>query len=77
MRLLKSLFMPHTPQRNFALLDAKGCCLAFKHCSLPPVGDGWVEVEEVRLSWMHRPLPASARISPRILHAHARQALAS
>ncbi|MBT2370979.1 hypothetical protein [Pseudomonas fluorescens] len=77
MRLLKSLFMSHSAHRYFALLDAQGCCLAFKQCNLPPVGDGWVEVEEIRLSWMHRPLPASARISPRVLHPHTRQALAS
>ena len=77
MRLLKSLFMPQPACRHFALLDAQGCCLAFKQCKLPPVGDGWVEVEETRLSWMHRPLPASARISPRVSQPLARQALAS
>jgi hypothetical protein len=77
MRLLKSLFMPHARHRHFALLDANGHCLAFKECCLPPVGEGWVEVAEVRLSWMHRPLPASARVSPQVMHAHTRHALAS
>ncbi|KRP62340.1 hypothetical protein [Pseudomonas trivialis] len=77
MRLLKSLFMSHTRHRQFALLDAKGHCLAFKQCSLPPVGEGWVEVTETRLCWMHRPLPASARVRPQVAHAHSRQALAS
>ena len=65
MRLLKTLFMSHTRHRHFALLDAKGHCQAFKQCSQPPVGEGWVEVAEIRLSWMHHPLPARARVSPR------------
>ncbi|MGY2290524.1 hypothetical protein ACW9H6_11375 [Pseudomonas sp. SDO528_S397] len=77
MRLLKSLFMSHTRHRHFALLDAQGCCQAFKQCALPPVGEGWVEVHEVRLSWMHRPLPASARVSPQRSPARATHALAS
>ncbi|MCS3416686.1 hypothetical protein HX875_12870 [Pseudomonas yamanorum] len=77
MRLLKSLFFSHTSHRHFALLDAQGCCQAFKQCSLPPVGEGWVEVEEPRLSWMHRPLPASARVSPAVSQAQPRHALAS
>ncbi|WP_421523744.1 hypothetical protein [Pseudomonas yamanorum] len=77
MRLLKSLFFSHTSHRHFALLDAQGCCQAFKQCSLPPVGEGWVEVEETRLSWMHRPLPASARINPRVSQPQQRHVLAS
>ena len=59
------LFARKPAFRHFALLDAQGRCQAFKHCSQPPVGGGWVEVEEIRLSWMHQPLPARARISPR------------
>ncbi|MEO8492761.1 hypothetical protein [Pseudomonas sp.] len=77
MRLLKSLFMTNARHRHYALLDSRGYCLAFKRCSLPPVGEGWVEVAEVNLGWMHRPLPASARVSPRVSHAHSRHALAS
>ncbi|AZF03782.1 hypothetical protein [Pseudomonas sp. R5-89-07] len=77
MRLLKSLFLSHPRHRHFALLDAHGHCLAFKQCSSPPVGEGWVEVAETHLGWMHRPLPASARISPQFVRASARQALAS
>jgi hypothetical protein len=26
------------------------------------MGDGWVEIEEIRLNWLHQPLPASARV---------------
>ncbi|MGH8449408.1 hypothetical protein [Pseudomonas sp.] len=77
MRLLKSLFMPHAHHRHFALLDANGHCLAFKQCSLPPVGEGWVEVAETHLGWMNRPLPASARVCPQPVHAQPQQALAS
>ena len=77
MRLLKSLFFSHTSHRHFALLDAQGCCQAFKQCSLPPVGEGWVEVEETRLSWMHHPLPASARVSPRAAQPSRHQPLAA
>ncbi|UNM21030.1 hypothetical protein K0P33_06105 [Pseudomonas sp. ArH3a] len=77
MRLLKSLFMPRARHRHYALLDARGHCQAFKQCSLPPVGEGWVEVAETHLAWMHRPLPASARVSPKVTHAQTRHALAS
>ncbi|CAN1604362.1 hypothetical protein LOY35_23270 [Pseudomonas sp. B21-028] len=70
MRLLISLFTPRPQHRCFALLDRNGHCQAFKQCSLQPMGEGWVEIEEVRLSWLHRPLPASARVQP--LHSRAR-----
>ena len=65
MHFLWSLFASKPAVRQFALLDAQGCCQAFKECGQPPVGEGWVEIEEIRLSWMHRPLPAHARVSPR------------
>jgi hypothetical protein len=65
MSFLWTLFTRKPALRQFALLDAQGRCQAFKECSQPPVGDGWVEIEEIRLSWMHHPLPASARISAR------------
>ncbi|MFY9960084.1 hypothetical protein [Pseudomonas sp.] len=53
------------PTRSFARLDAQGHCLAFKQCAeQPDVGD-WVEIEEIRLAWLNRPLPASARVCTR------------
>ena len=61
MHFLWSLF---TRKPALRLLDVQGRCQAFKECSQPPVGEGWVEIEEIRLSWMHRPLPARARVSP-------------
>ena len=65
MQYLWSLFTRKPALRQFALLDSQGRCQAFKECSQPPEGQGWVEIEEIRLSWMHRPLPARARVSPR------------
>ncbi|KAA0949636.1 MULTISPECIES: hypothetical protein [unclassified Pseudomonas] len=75
MHFFWSLFMRKPAHRHFALLDQQGRCQAFKQCSLPPVGNGWVEVEEIRLSWMHHPLPARARLSPRISRSLQRQPL--
>lgn len=62
MRFLISLFTPRPQHRCFALLDRSGRCQAFKQCSLQPMGEGWVEIEEIRLNWLHQPLPASARV---------------
>jgi len=42
-----------------------GRCQAFKQCKQPPVGDNWVEIEEIRLKWLHQVLPASARMPAR------------
>ncbi len=60
-----SLLFKRQPQRHFARLDAHGLCQALKCCEQPPVGAGWVEVNESGLHWLNRPLPASARVVPR------------
>ena len=60
-----SLFSFLRPHRCFARLDSTGRCQAFKQCKQPPVGDNWVEIEEIRLNWLHQVLPASARIPAR------------
>ncbi|EJM43688.1 hypothetical protein PMI26_02452 [Pseudomonas sp. GM33] len=62
MRHLISLFAPRPLHRCFAQLDRNGHCQAFKQCSLQPMGDGWVEIEEIRLNWLNQPLPAGARV---------------
>lgn len=62
MRHLISLFAPRPLHRCFALLDHNGHCQAFKQCSLQPMGDGWVEIEEIRLNWLNQPLPTGARV---------------
>jgi hypothetical protein len=77
MHFLWSLFSRKPALRQFALLDAQGRCQAFKECSLPPVGEGWVEIDEIRLSWMHHPLPARARISQRPAQSPSHQPLAA
>ncbi|WP_300719681.1 hypothetical protein [Pseudomonas sp.] len=65
MHRLGSLFSFTRPHRCFAHLDNTGRCLAFKQCKQPPVGAQWVEIEEIRLNWLHQVLPASARIPAR------------
>lgn len=30
------------------------------HSCVPPLGENWVEVIEIRLSWLQSPLPTSA-----------------
>ncbi|MDD2060687.1 hypothetical protein N5D52_12365 [Pseudomonas sp. GD03860] len=62
-RFWTSLF-GRTPMRSFARLDKQGHCLAFKQCTVQPSGDDWVEIDEIRLAWLNRPLPASARVCP-------------
>ena len=63
MNMFLSLFGFNRPQRCFARLDSTGRCQAFKQCKHPPVGDNWVEIEEIRLNWLHQVLPANARIA--------------
>ena len=65
MHFLWSLFTRKPALRQFARLDPEGRCQAFKQCSQPPRGDGWVEIDEIRLSWMHQSLPARARTNAR------------
>lgn len=77
MNFLRSLFAPRQQFRSFALLDSQGRCQAFKHCLLAPVGDGWVEIQEIRLNWLHQPLPASARVSPRCARSRVQPILAT
>jgi hypothetical protein len=65
MDFLWSLFSLRRRHRHYARLDQQGICLAFKHCAETPCGQGWVEVHEAKLCWLQRPLPASARVTPR------------
>ena len=63
MDFLWSLFSPRSRYRHYARLNQNGVCLAFKHCSVKPLGNDWVEICEPALSWLHHPLPAGARVS--------------
>jgi hypothetical protein len=75
MDFLWSLLSPRRRYRHYALLDQYGICLSFKHCAQPPAGQGWVQVNEAKLCWLHCPLPASARVTPRERAITARQML--
>lgn len=63
-----SLFGFALPHRCFARLDAEGRCQAFKQCRQAPAGNHWIEIEEIRLNWLHQVLPASARIHAPAAH---------
>ena len=63
MNMLLTLLGLNRPNRCFVRLDPAGRCQAFKQCKQPPVGDSWVEIEEIRLNWLHQVLPANARIA--------------
>ncbi|MEB2647808.1 hypothetical protein SOP86_19415 [Pseudomonas canadensis] len=68
MRGIKRLFKSHSDYRCYAFLDDHGCCQGFMHACMPPLGENWVEVMEIRLSWLQSPLPASARVKQRLEH---------
>lgn len=75
MSFLRSLFVTSRPKRIFALLDEHGLCRAFHQAAQAPQGLGWIEVNEQRLTWLHHPLPNSARIAPVVTHASAGKVL--
>lgn len=75
MDFLWFLFSPQRRHRHYARLDQHGICLSFKHCPNAPRGHEWVEISEPNLNWLHKPLPASARVSPRLRAITARQLL--
>lgn len=60
---LKAIFKRRPRYRKFALLDDQGCCRAFMQCEQPPLGEGWVEVREISVGWIQRPLPAGIRMN--------------
>lgn len=72
---LRSLLAPRRPMRTFALLDEHGLCRAFRQSAQVPQGFGWIEVNQQQLGWLHKPLPASARIAPAATHLAAADAL--
>lgn len=77
MMSLWSLLNPREPLRYYALLDAQGSCRALREARQQPAESGWVEVQELRSSWLGQPLPSSARIAPARTKAHTAQALAA
>ncbi|OPG83916.1 hypothetical protein B2J73_08000 [Stutzerimonas stutzeri] len=59
MRQLISL-LRRRPARHLALLDELGRCRMLLSSACKPAGAAWIEVEEVRLSWIGQPLPAES-----------------
>lgn len=66
MRMFFSVFKRPPRYRHFALLDVKQVCIAFKSCRTKPVGEHWIEVERVNLSWLGTTLPGCARTVVRV-----------
>jgi hypothetical protein len=60
---LSALIKRRSPMRTFALLDQTGSCRAFRQSRQAPLGLGWIEVNRQCLTWLHKPLPANARIA--------------
>ena len=60
MSLLTALF--NRPSRHhFALLDEDQCCRMLLTATQPPQSGHWVQVDEICLGWIGRPLPQQAR----------------
>jgi hypothetical protein len=68
-----SLFSSRSKCRLYARVDQSGICRAFKQCSQPPLGHGWVEIVEQNLAWLDQPLPISARSTGRTRQPETRQ----
>lgn len=74
---LSALFAPARPLRAFALLNGQGICRALRQSAQAPLGAGWIEVSQVNLSWLDRPLPSSAIIQPIRVQSRPRAALSA
>lgn len=60
MSLLTALFR-RPVRRHYALLDENQCCCMLLTAAQQPQGGRWIQVNEVRLGWIGRPLPQQAR----------------
>jgi len=56
MRQILSLLRPKP--RHFALLDKHDRCRMLLSSAGKPEGAGWIEIQELRLSWIGQQLPA-------------------
>ena len=62
MSLLTALF--HRPVRHhYALLDEHQCCRMLLTAAQPPQRGNWIQVDEICLGWIGRPLPRQAHQS--------------
>ena len=60
MSLLTALFQ-RPVRRHYALLDEEQCCRMLLTAAQPPRSGHWVQVDEICLGWIGRPLPKEAR----------------
>ncbi|MGX1125132.1 hypothetical protein [Pseudomonas sp. HLS-6 TE3448] len=77
MNSLWSLLFKRQPERYFARLDGAGLCQAFKHCTDAPIDGHWVEINEIRLHWLNRPLPTSAKVMAHSMSSRPQRTLAA
>ncbi|HBM09864.1 hypothetical protein CXF92_09340 [Pseudomonas sp. Choline-3u-10] len=56
MSLFRTLFRQHLP-RHYALLDDQDRCRMLLTAKKRPIGERWVEIAEIRLGWIGKPLP--------------------
>ncbi|MEL7558422.1 hypothetical protein [Stutzerimonas chloritidismutans] len=56
MSLFKTLFRQR-PLRHYALLDEQDRCRMLLTAKERPHGERWVEIAEIRLNWIGKPLP--------------------
>ncbi len=60
MSLLTALFS--RPERHhYALLDENQCCRMLLTAAQPPQNGNWIQVDDIHLSWIGRPLPQQTR----------------
>lgn len=59
MSLFDALLRRSAP-RHYALLDEQRCCRMLMTATKQPDGDHWVEVPEMRLGLIGKPLPHAA-----------------
>ena len=71
------LFARRPQRRSFALLDAAGICRGLHLGTECPASGNWVEVQETRLTWLDKPLPADAQVIPVVGQPERRRALAA
>lgn len=52
-------------RQHYAFVDEQGCCRMLCTATNRPRGHRWIEVGEVRLDWIGRPLPHDAILAGR------------
>ena len=63
MAFLFCLFPAHRRYKNYVLIESDGCCIGFKTCTQSP-GEKWIEIKEINLSWLNKPMTNGCRPTP-------------